>query len=67
MLLQHIKAFDDYSEKHMNMIETENPTKSVTDKHNETFAGWLKDDCSIPSYDEKDDPNGDKQLVYNFS
>ena len=40
VLLQHIRAFDDYSKKHINMIETENPTKSkkwVTDKHNETF------------------------------
>jgi len=70
ILLQYLSGIQPYTEIHMRSLRTENPPKSakwITNKHNATFASWLKDYCGSYPYDPDDDANGDKEMVYNLA
>jgi hypothetical protein len=58
LLLQHLAVGHPYSGRHMSLVKEEDPGKSskwLTNKHNETFAAWLKDECDRHPYDLNND------------
>jgi hypothetical protein len=70
VLSQHISMVKPNAKRHMNIIEKENPSKSrkwLTDKHNETFAAWVKDDCDRNPYDPNNDADGNGDFVYKLA
>jgi hypothetical protein len=53
----------------MRLVKEENPGKSskwLMNKHNKTFAAWLKDEYYRHPYDPNNDSEGDGELIYRL-